>query len=260
MECKNCSTVMPTDFNFCPNCGAKVIRYRLTFKNLWHEVIEGFFDLDNTFFRTFIHLFTKPEEVIDGYISGIRRKYLNPISYFGIALTLSGLTFYLMQKVFDVNMDLDVFNQGVNPELYRKVMPIIMDFSSLVFVLFIPIFGIAGWLTFNKKGYVFSEYLIVYIYTLAHWSIFSFPISLIMIIFAPNEYMELSTVMLPAMIAYSIYVMQRIHKFKTGKFVLRMCLFLILASLGYLGIVIAFYVILFATGTITIEDLQPVQK
>jgi hypothetical protein len=260
MECKNCSNILQTDSNFCPNCGAKVIRYRLTFKNLWHEVIEGFFDLDNTFFRTFIHLFTKPAEVIDGYISGIRRKYLNPISYLGIALTLSGLTIFLMQKVFDVNMDLDVFNQGVNPALYQKIMPIIMDFSSLVFVLFIPIFGIAGWLTFNKKGYVYSEYLIVLLYSLAHWSIVSFPISLIVIIFAPNDYMELSTIMLPAMIAYSIYVMQRINKFTAGKFILRMCLFLILAFIGYLGIVIAFYVILFATGTITIEDLKPVKK
>lgn len=260
MECKNCKNSLPTDFNFCPDCGAKVIRYRLTFKNLWHEVIEGFFDLDNTFFRTFIHLFTKPAEVIDGYISGIRKKHLNPISYFGIALTLSGLTIYLIQKVFDVKMDLDVFNQGVNPELYQKIMPVIMDFSSVVFVLFIPIFGIAGWLTFNKKGYVFSEYLIVFLYTLAHWSIVSFPVSLIMILFAPDEYMELSAIMLPLMVAYSIYVMQRINKFSAGKFILRMCLFLILAFIGYLGIIIAFYAILFATGTITMEDLKTVKK
>jgi hypothetical protein len=260
MECKNCGNLLPGDFNFCPNCGAKVIRYRLTFKNLWHEVIDRFFDLDNTFFRTFIHLFTKPAEVIDGYISGIRRKYLNPISYLGIALTLSGLTIFLIQKVFDVNMDLDVFNQGVNPELNQKIMPIMFDFSSLVFVLFIPIFGIAGWLTFNKKGYVFAEYLIVFFYTLAHWSIISFPIGLIMIIVAPSNYLELSTVMLPAMIAYSIYVLQRIHKFRTGQFVLRMFLFLILAFIGYIGIIIAFYVILFATGTITMEDFAPVKK
>jgi hypothetical protein len=258
MECKNCSNILPTDSNFCPNCGAKVISYRLTFKNLWHEVIEGFFELDNTFFRTFIHLFTKPAEVIDGYISGIRRKYLNPISYFGIALTLSGLAIYLMQKVLDVKMDLDVFNQGVNPELNQKIMPIIMDFSSLVFVLFIPIFGIAGLLTFNKKRYVFSEYLIVFLYTLAHWSIFSFPISLIMMIFTPNNYLELSTIMLPAMIVYSIYVMQSINKYEFGKFIFRMCLFLILAFIGYIGIIIAFYVILFATGTIAMEDLKPV--
>ncbi|WP_297793856.1 DUF3667 domain-containing protein [uncultured Eudoraea sp.] len=81
MECKNCGTTLNEDVNYCSNCGARIIRKRLTFKNLSHDLIERYFDLDNTFLRTFIHMFTKPEQVIEGYISGIRRKYLNPISY-----------------------------------------------------------------------------------------------------------------------------------------------------------------------------------
>ena len=72
MECKNCRNPLPTDFNFCRDCGAKVIRYRLTFKNLWHEVFVGFFDLVNTFFRSFVNLVTNQAVVIDGYISVIR--------------------------------------------------------------------------------------------------------------------------------------------------------------------------------------------
>jgi len=166
----------------------------------------------------------------------------------------------LIQKVFDVKFDLDVYREGVNPELTQKIMPIVMDFSSLVFVLFIPLLAIAGWLTFNRKRYVFSEYIIVFLYTLPHWSIISFPISLSVIIFTPDDYLKLSTIMLPAMIAFSIYVMQRINRFKTGKFILRMCLFLVLAFLGYLGIVIVFYSILFATGTINLEDFKPVEQ
>lgn len=260
MECKNCGTPQRTDFNYCPNCGAKVIRNRLTFKNLSHDISERYFDLDNTFLRTFIHLITKPELVIDGYISGIRRKYLNPISYLGIALTLSGLLIFLMQKVFVIKMNIDVFNQGVNPELYEKIMPVINDFSSLVFILFIPIFAFAGWLTFNRQGYVFSEYLVVFLYTLAQFSIVSFPIGLFVLIFAPQGYMMMSVIMLPLMIAYSIYVMQRINKFLTGQFILRTCLFLILALIGYFGLIMAFYAILFATGTITLEDLKQVKN
>ena len=260
MECKNCGTQQQTDFDYCPNCGAKVIRNRLTFKNLSHDITERYFDLDNTFLRTFKHLLTKPELVIDGYISGVRRKYLNPISYLGIALTLSGLLIFLMQKVFVIKMNIDVFNQGLNPELYEKIMPVINDFSSLVFILFIPIFAFAGWLTFNRQGYVFSEYLVVFLYALAQFSIVSFPIGLFVLIFAPQDYMILSYVMLPLMIAYSIYVIQRINKFSTGQFILRTCLFLILALIGYFGLVIAIYVLLFATGTITLEDLKPVKN
>jgi hypothetical protein len=260
MECKNCGTSQRSDFNYCPNCGAKVIRNRLTFKNLSHDITDRYFDLDNTFLRTFKHLLTKPELVIDGYISGIRRKYLNPISYFGIALTLSGLLIFLMQKVFVIEMDLDIFNQGVNPKFYEKIMPVLNDFSSLVFILFIPIFAFAGWLTFNRQGYVFSEYLVVFLYTLAQFGIVSFPIGLFVLIFDPQHYMMMSTIMLPLMIAYSIYVIQRINKFSTGRFILRTCLFLALGMIGYLGLNIAFYAILFATGTITLEDFKSIKN
>ncbi|MGB5361309.1 MAG: DUF3667 domain-containing protein [Eudoraea sp.] len=260
MECKNCGTPQRTDFNYCPHCGAKVIRNRLTFKNLSHDITERYFDLDNTFLRTFIHLFTKPELVIDGYISGIRRKYLNPISYLGIALTLSGLLIFLMQKIFIIKMDMDVFNQGVNPEFYEKITPVIYDFSSLVFILLIPVFAFAGWLTFNRQGYVFSEYLVVFLYTLAQWSIVSFPISLFVLIFAPQEYMTLSAIMLPLMVVYSIYALQRINKFSAGQLILRTFLFVALGIIGYFGIVIVFYGILFATGTITLEDLKPIKN
>lgn len=260
MECKNCGTPNLADFNYCTNCGAKVIRNRLTFKNLSHDITDRYFDLDNTFLRTFKHLLTKPELVIDGYISGIRRKYLNPISYLGIALTLSGLLYFMMQKIITIEMYMVFFNQGVNPEFYKKIMPILFDFQALVFILFIPIFGIAGWLTFNKRRYVFSEYLVVFLYTLAQFTIVSFPIGLFVLIFDPQDYMMMSTIMLPLMIAYSIYVMQRINKFPTGQFILRICLFMILALIGYLGLVIAFYAILFATGTITLEDLKPVKN
>jgi len=62
------------------------------------------------------------------------------------------------------------------------------------------------------------------------------------------------------MLAYTIYVIQRINKFSTGQFILRACLFLVLAMIGYIGLIIAFYVLLFATGTITLEDFKPVKN
>lgn len=260
MECKNCSTTLNNDVNYCSNCGARIIRNRLSMKNLSHDVAERYFDLDNTFLRTFKHLITKPEVVIDGYISGIRRMYLNPIGYLGIALTLSGLLYFMLQKVFVVEMDMDVFNQGVNPELYKKIMPILGDFQSLVFILFIPIFGFAGWLTLNKRGYLFTEYLVVMLYTLAQWSIISFPISLIVLIVSPQDFIIMSTIMLPFMLAYAIYVIQRVNNFSVIQFILRTCLFLTLAMIGYFGLIIAFYIILFVTGTINLEDFKPVEK
>ena len=72
MFCKNCERQLRTDFRFCPDCGAKIIRNRITLKNLWGDVVERVFNIDNTFLKTFGHLFSKPEVVIEGYIEGTR--------------------------------------------------------------------------------------------------------------------------------------------------------------------------------------------
>lgn len=120
MNCKNCVNSLQTDYSFCPDCGAKVIRNRLTIKNLLSDITERHFNLDNTFLRTFFHLFTKPDVVINGYVNGTRRKYVNPISYFGIALMLAGFLMFFMRKVFDFEVDLDAFDQGMNPEFTKK--------------------------------------------------------------------------------------------------------------------------------------------
>ena len=150
MTCKNCDARLRTDYLYCPACGAKVIRNRITIKNLWTDFLERYFNLDNTFIRTVLHLTTTPEVVIEGYLQGIRRKYLNPISYMGIAITLSGLIVFLMVKSGDA-MNFDMLNNNVSTRYQEKLMDFILDYQALIFLLFVPIMTIAGWLCFDQK-------------------------------------------------------------------------------------------------------------
>ena len=62
----------------------------------------SFFSVDNKLLKTFLHLFSKPEAVIVGFIEGTRKKYINVVQYFAIALTLIGLQVFLMEKVFNL--------------------------------------------------------------------------------------------------------------------------------------------------------------
>lgn len=64
MDCKNCNTSLVEIQNFCSDCGAKVIRNRLTIRNLFEHFSATFLNYDNKFLQTFIGLFTKPEEII----------------------------------------------------------------------------------------------------------------------------------------------------------------------------------------------------
>ncbi len=259
MECKNCKHTHTEPFDFCPNCGAKVIRNRLTLKNLSVDIAQRVFDIDNTFARTFRHLFTRPDEVIESYVQGVRRRYLNPIGYFGIAITLSGILLLLMRRFFRDQINYDVFGQGANPEVMNKVMNIMFDMNTLIFIIYIPIFAISGWLTFNRKSYNLTEYSVFYIYILAQWSIILFPISLGALVLSPENYLIIGIPLLIALVFYSIYAMQRLNRFTATQLMLRIPIFSILVTIGYFGFIMVFYAALFLTGVLSIQDFAPVQ-
>ncbi len=256
MNCKNCNTPQRTDYKFCPACGAKVVVKRLTFRNLAYDITERVFNVDSTFFRTFIQLFKRPEEVIDSYVQGVRRRFLNPISHLGIALTLSGLTIFIMKKVMTPEM-FNSYGGNLPEEAASKIYEAIFDYSSLFFLVYIPVFALAGYLTFNKKDYYFSEYIIAFIYIMAQWSIAIFLPTMLILLFAPETYMTISFPMLFVMVAYSLYAIQRIHRFSPGALILRSMVFLILTVIGYFGTIILFYVLMFLTGTLTVQDFAP---
>ncbi|MEJ2162903.1 MAG: DUF3667 domain-containing protein, partial [Robiginitalea sp.] len=130
MICKNCEGSLRTDFGYCPQCGAKIVGKRLTFRGILSDFVIIVFDIDNSFIRTFTHLFSKPEAVINGYISGVRKKHLNPISYMGIALTLSGLIVFLIQKYYRSLFDFTGGNTNVNPVFSEKWSDIVFDFNA----------------------------------------------------------------------------------------------------------------------------------
>lgn len=257
MDCSNCGQRLPEAANYCNDCGAKVIRNRLTMKHLWSDIASGYLNLDNSVFLTFKHLLTQPESVINGYIEGLRKRYLNPVSYLGIALTLSGILLFLIQKVFKDRISYDTLNSGVSQETLQKMMDAVLDFSTFVFILYIPVFAISARLAFNRKNFVMTEQVVIFLYALAQWSILSFPISLFILVVSPDTYMKTGIPVVVSMFIYSLYVIQRIHRYDTGAFIGRGMLYLILCFFGYIGVVFAMMIALFLTGIISLSDFMP---
>lgn len=253
MECKNCDNSLRSDYTYCSNCGAKIIRNRLTFKNLLYDVTERYFNVDNTFLKTFLHLFIKPEIVVGGYIQGIRKKYLNPISYLGIALTLSGLLLFFLRKYALPKIDLEAFGESLKLETTRKILNASLDISSFTFLLYIPLIALAGWLIFNKRSHNVSEYAVTAIYSLAHYSITTFPISLGLCLLVPENYLSYSFVFIAIMALYITYVVNRIHGKNLGKSLL----FLMIFGLGFFMVGIFLNIMFLITGVLTFQDLIP---
>jgi hypothetical protein len=256
MVCKTCENSLRSDFSYCPSCGGKIIRNRLTIKNIWQDIVDRYFNIDNTFLRTIVHLTTKPETVIEGYINGIRRKYLNPISYLGIAITLSGFLVFLMKYV-ELEIDFDFMKTGQDMTGQKKVQQFTLDYQAILFILYIPLMAIAGWLSFENKSYNFSERIVIFMYSLSQYSILTLIPSILILFLAKEFYMVYSLLALGFMYLYNGFVIKRISQEKGIALFAKIILFWGIFTMLYITLSLFIPLILILIGEASIQDFLP---
>ncbi|MBT8320823.1 MAG: hypothetical protein KJO90_04050, partial [Eudoraea sp.] len=144
-----------------------------------------------------------------------------------------------------------------NAETSKKIMEVVMEYNSFIFLLYIPILALAGFLSFNKRGFNIPEYIVTSTYALSHLMVMTFPLSLLVIFLSPENYMTYSMVSIVLMIGYPLFVLIRIHRYGIGMAIVRAILFIFLFLIGYLGISIALNLVLLLTGQLTLEDFAP---
>lgn len=263
MNCKNCNTLFNDNYDYCFNCGGKVIRKRLSFQSLFQHFVEIFFSYDNSFLKTISHLIKKPEQVIDGYVSGVRKKYLAPFAFFTIALTISGLNFFLINKFYpDFYMDLsnsmviDERTQNIN----KSIIEITTEYNSLIYFLLIPFLAVISKLVFLKNKYNFTEHLVIYFYTISFFSITSVILNSIFIIGFHSYAISLNLYIYPIFFIYHCYLLKRLFQLTFKKLIIKILIFIPIIFGLYIFISILTVVILFYTGTLNIEDFKPPQQ
>jgi len=226
MECKNCEVSLSESDMFCNKCGAKVIRNRITIKNLWGDFCEQFLNYDNRFLKTYFGIFTQPHKVIGGYISGTRKKYVNVLSYFALALTLSGIQIFIIRKFFPEALDLSTFMPDSVPKEDLDINWI-YDYLSIFTLINIPLYGLIARLTFiGLKKFNYTEHLVIMAYLLAHFSITnSIILTPLVVIFGFNFYIigNISNLILMGFTAYSY---KKLYPLTVGGTILRTFAFL----------------------------------
>lgn len=239
MHCKNCNTKLLEADNFCSNCGAKVIRNRLTIKNLFEHFTEHFLNYDNRFLKTFLCLFTKPEDVIDGYIKGVRKKYVNVISYFAIALTVSGLQLLILDKFFPEAMDFSSFETTNSVADSNQMTTFIREYQSILMMINVPIYALVSYLVFfTLKKYNYTEHLVIFMYILSQLTFVGTIISITSACFGLSL-AHASMILSPIQVIYSLYCLQRLYKLSLKGLILRTLLFFTVVIIGFLLITIS---------------------
>lgn len=256
MNCKNCETLLSDSSKYCLECGGKVIHARLTLSHISSEFSAQFLNYDNKFLKTFIHLFTKPDVVIDGYIHGIRKKYINVIQYLAISLTLLGLQLFILNKLypdffitgFDDKSFLAMYPEEDRPKIEKLLTmysSFINEYQSLIYVAGIPLSAFITKLVFLKeKLYNFTEHIVVNTYITAQYVIFSFFTYLIFAAFNLSVGTLAAISVIPYIFYYG-YVFYKTHKLKITTIILRFLLSLfIISTIFFVLFIIAIIVVM----------------
>lgn len=259
MNCKNCHTELQEHDEYCSKCGGKIIRNRLSFKNLFEHLSETFFNYDNKLLRTFVQLFKNPEDVIVGYINGVRKRYINPISFFGLALTISGLSIFILKKFYIDDLDFSHVFEGmeVSQDVFSGTFNNALEYNSLFYSFLIPLFALISWVIFLNKKYNYTEHIIIYLYSMSLLSIIMVIISQIVLSFTPQSYFLTGILSWPLMFFYHCYLLKRVFKLSLGDLILKSIIALALFFAIYMIISILMFIILMATGSINLSDFAP---
>ncbi len=255
MNCKNCNTKLSEQDQYCKSCGGKVIRKRLTLKNLFEHLSETFFNYDNKLLRTIVTLFKQPTVVTDNYINGVRKRYVDPISFFGLALTLSGLSTFIIKRFY---LEYLTFNiDGTGNKVEESIQTFALDYNSLLYSILVPFLAIISYIVFRKKKYNYTEQIVLFFYTMSLFSIVSVFVSQIVLLIIPNYYPASSAILSILLIIYHCFLFKHLFNLSVLQLMVRLLFFIILLFIFYLILSIILALVMLLIGGINIEDFRP---
>lgn len=258
MNCKNCKIELSVNDKFCNNCGAKVIKERITIKSLFSHLLISL-GWDSNFFITLRFLLSKPQIIIKEYISGTRKKYTNPFTFFAISLAISLFVFnqysdqfILMSTTTSIQQtnelenvsastannnrkSLEILGYKNQAEFQKGIAEFQLKYYNLISFLYLPLFTLIAFLVF-RKPYNYGEHLVINTYFLGittFFGVLSFTFSLI------TKFNILFYATLFTFIYYS-YAYRKIYELSFGK--------LFLKILKFIGILLLVMIIPFLIG------------
>ncbi|GGG38408.1 hypothetical protein GCM10011344_44110 [Dokdonia pacifica] len=245
-RCKNCDTLLNLDQAFCSNCGAKRMYNRLNWRNLTEDFVDRFLNIENNFLRTFLALFKRPEDVIGGYIDGMRKRYLSAFSYFAISLTITGLYTFVLRKWFLNEAMFEAAAKESNGEVVvntigptMEIVNWVFEYQSILTFINIPLYALISILVFwNYKKYNFIEHVVIYLYVYSHTQIIT---SVISILFMWSSFIQvmISSLVTFLYIIYTAYVLKRLFNLTIEKILLKTLLFFaigLVISIAFFGV------------------------
>ncbi len=260
MKCKNCFTELKDESEYCPSCGAKIIRTRITFGLLYRDFFSNFMGWDNKFLQTLINLIIKPHVVISEYLDGVRKKYVAPFVFvaFGTALAMILFNIY-SEEYIEASSSINDMQLEMMAELYKsnpdlkgdyeanldnlkkdtiETQTSFLKYFNIFTFLFLPVYAFVSFLVFGWKKINFGEHLVINCYLQG----ISFFFTLI--------FFSLSLLISPKILSFSIFITIFYYLFAYGK-LLKLSLFnIILKFFKFILVLLGIGIIMVILGLI----------
>lgn len=275
MNCKNCQNPLEEKTHFCNNCGAKVVLDRINFKNLLLEFFIVNFGIDSRFFLTMRKMVTDPDDVVNEYLEGVRKRYINPFAFLAVAAGLSVIIFNYFADDFiaiqnsvqseqikelkeKASVDISKLEnlsakEKQKKQIEKKVAQMQLDLTdkmwdfmlrylNLLTFVFLLIYAVLSKWTFWKP-HNFGEHIVMngYMYGfVTYLTLIAFFLSMVI---HPTIYM----ITILASILYYMYAFGKIYKLSIGENILKLLRFLlgliiVVVILGIITVVIGFII------------------
>lgn len=246
-NCKHCATEIQENYHFCPACGEKVHVERLSVKKVLLELLERYFSWDSLLFKTTWHMISQPEKPIGHYVNGIRKKYMHPMGFMIISLTIYAVFLYFgsdkIEHLFSAQYNFSENEEGA--AFMLATFEWINKYFNLITFLTIPLYSALSYYVFRKFRYNFIEHNIIYAYTNAEFNLFSSVISFAGLWFSLEIFSLSQFLVFFVMLIYYPWVFKRVFRLSIRQTILKS-----LVYMSILGLILIILVILVALGVV----------
>ena len=148
-KCKNCG--FDSDSKYCPECGQELEIKRLKVRTIFHDITHGILHWENSILKTFREMLLLPGDSSRDYISGRRKSFVKPFSYFIFIQTMYVLLFHRMSGEFFAFLNISIKTAESMQGRIEEMQHLINAFINYL-NYFLPVFfALYFYLLFRKK-------------------------------------------------------------------------------------------------------------
>jgi hypothetical protein len=167
---------------YCSQCGQERVK-RLEVKSIVRDVLHGILHWENSVLKTLLSLLKNPGKTTKDYVTGKRKSFVKPFSYFISIQTIFVIVFHRMSENYFAFLNVKSTGTSENsPIVVSEIQHLVSQYINY-FNYFMPvIFAFYFYLFFRKKtGVNYAESLAISLYWVGTTLIFS--IALMMLSF-----------------------------------------------------------------------------